>query len=109
MKDKIRASIYDVVAINCNACFDVNGENVTDKVVDAITKLFKERMLELIDFNIDVNEMGEYFSRRIGEIVSCKYCMPSDSKQKFLLKEFLEQMEILRAELRNAINTKEER
>jgi hypothetical protein len=83
-------------------------EETQDKELSsAITKLFKQEMLRLIDFNI--NEMGEYFSRRIGEIVSCKYCMPSDNKRRFLLKEFLEEMEMLRAELRKKVDLVRER
>jgi len=58
---------------------------------------------KLVEGLIDTNKMGEYFSRRIGEIVSCKYCMPSDSKRRFLLKEFIEEIEELRAELRKGV------
>ena len=65
------------------------------QALSAITKLVEEL--------IDTNKMGEYFSRRIGEIVSCKYCMPSDSKRRFLLKEFIEEIEELRAELRKGV------
>ena len=36
--------INEVVACNCNACFDANGKDVTDRVIDAIHNAQMEKL-----------------------------------------------------------------
>ena len=96
-KDDLREVLKDIMskADNYNGLEEEYENAALDTAQSQITKL--------VEGLIDTNKMGEYFSRRIGEIVSCKYCMPSDSKRRFLLKEFIEEIEELRAELRKGV------
>lgn len=48
---------------------------------------FAQSYLDLKEWP-EENEIKEHFSRRIGEFISCKYCVPEDSKRRFLLEEF---------------------